>query len=149
MTTAPSQIPMVGYLVLDGEQSTLVAQCCATCEALYFDRRNACASCGGTGFSVRTLSPTGFIRTFTIVHRAAPKVPAPYISVVVELDGGGVIKANLVGTEPVPEAVPLGGRVRLSTFVAGVDDDGTEAIAFGFVPEGAADRANQNEGGAA
>jgi uncharacterized OB-fold protein len=135
MTTAPSQIPMVDYLVLDEHQPTLVAQCCTACEALYFDRRNGCARCGGVSFKPRTLQPTGFVRTFTIVHRAAPKVPAPYISAVIELDGGGVIKANIVGVECVPEAVPLGGRVRLTTFVAGVDDDGTEAVAFGFAPD--------------
>ena len=29
----------------------------------------------------------------------------------------------------------LGMPVRLTTFVAGTDDDGTEAVAFGFEPE--------------
>ena len=149
MTTTPSQIPMVGYLVLDDEQPTLVAQCCSACEALYFDRRNACAKCGATEFEPRALQPTGFVRTFTIVHRAAPNVPAPYVSAIVELDGGGVIKANLVGIECVPEAVPLGGRVRLTTFVAGVDDDGTEAVAFGFTPEATGDENDNDKDGAA
>jgi hypothetical protein len=45
-----------------------------------------------------------------------------------------VIKANLHGLECDPARVPLGGRVKLMTFVAGSDDDGTEAIAFGFEP---------------
>jgi uncharacterized OB-fold protein len=125
---------MVDYLVLDGNSAYLVANGCRDCGALFFDRRNACASCGGREFSPRPLATTGTVRTFTIVHRAAPKVPAPYISAVVELDGGGVIKANLHGLECDPDRVPLGGRVRLMTFVAGTDDDGTEAIAFGFEP---------------
>jgi hypothetical protein len=31
--------------------------------------------------------------------------------------------------------VKLKMSVRMTTFVAGVDDDGTEAVAFGFEPE--------------
>ena len=45
------------------------------------------------------------------------------------------IKANLVGVPCDPDQIPLGGRVRLVTFVAGADDDGTEAVAFGFTPQ--------------
>jgi uncharacterized OB-fold protein len=134
MTTALATIPMVGYLVLD-DQPHLVAQACTACGALYFDRRNACAKCGAVEFEARPLQATGFLRSFTIVYRAAKGVPAPYVSAIVELDGGGIIKANLVGIDPDPDLISLGGRVRLTTFVAGTDDDGTDAIAFGFTPE--------------
>ena len=41
---------------------------------------------------------------------------------------------RLLNVEPSPEHVKVGMRVRLTTFVAGVDDDGTEAIAFAFEP---------------
>ncbi|WAM19626.1 Zn-ribbon domain-containing OB-fold protein [Rhodococcus sp. JS3073] len=134
MTVTTAKIPMVGYLVLDDEPH-LVAQRCVACGALFFDRRNGCARCSATEFESRPVANTGYIRSYTIVHRAAPKVPAPYISAVVELDGGGVIKANLVDVRPDPDAVNIGGRVRLTTFVAGVDDDGTEAVAFGYIQE--------------
>jgi hypothetical protein len=30
--------------------------------------------------------------------------------------------------------VKLGMKLRLKTFVAGTDDDGTEAVAFGYAP---------------
>jgi hypothetical protein len=46
------------------------------------------------------------------------------------------VKANLVNVDPDPERVRLGMNVRLTTWVAGTDDDGTEAIAFGFEPVG-------------
>jgi hypothetical protein len=36
--------------------------------------------------------------------------------------------------EPDPEHVQFGMKVRLTTTVAGVDDDGTEAIQFGYEP---------------
>jgi hypothetical protein len=44
------------------------------------------------------------------------------------------VKANLANVDPDPEHVTLGMKVRLTTFVAGTDDDGTEAIAFAFEP---------------
>lgn len=129
------QIPMVDYLVLDGDPH-LVAHECKQCHALYFDRRNACASCGARVFEPRDLATSGVVRSFSIIHQAAPGVPVPYVSSVVDLDGGGSVKANVVGTEPDPEQVKLGMKVKFTTWVAGTDDDGTEAVAFGFTPVG-------------
>ncbi|HWD05848.1 MAG TPA: OB-fold domain-containing protein [Kribbella sp.] len=124
------QIPIVDYLVL-GDPAHLEAHQCTSCSALYFDRRNACAKCGGTEFGRRALSNDGQVRAFTIVHRAAPSVPAPYTSVVVDLDGGGTVKANLLDTTD-PDGITPGLPVTLDTFVAGTDDDGVEAIGFGY-----------------
>jgi uncharacterized OB-fold protein len=128
------QMPIVDYLVLDDGEPHLVAHTCTECGAQYFDRRNACAKCGKRSFEPRPLGGEGTVRSFTIVHRAAPGVPTPYVSAIVDLDGGGVVKANVVNVEPVPEKVTLGMPVRLTTFVAGTDDDGTEAVAFGYEP---------------
>ena len=80
------------------------------------------------------LGTTGVVRSFAIVHQAAPGVPVPYVSSVVDLDGGGDVKANVVNVEPDPKTVSLGMKVRLTTFLAGTDDEGTEAVAFGFEP---------------
>jgi uncharacterized OB-fold protein len=125
---------MVSYLQLEEGAAHLTGQRCTHCGAIFFDRRNGCAGCGQTSFTPIRLAPDGTILAFTIVHRAAPKVAAPYISAVVQLDGGGVIKANLLGVPCEPAAVEPGGRVQLTTFVAATDDDGTEAIGFGFTP---------------
>jgi uncharacterized protein len=128
------QIPIVGYLALDDGPTHLVAWEAVGSGALYFDRRNADASQGGTEFKRRKLSNTGKLRSFTIVHRTVPGVPAPYVSALVDLDGGGSVKGNLVNIPPDPEHVKLGMPVRMTTFVAGTDDDGTEAVVFGFEP---------------
>jgi uncharacterized OB-fold protein len=128
------QVPIVDYLVLDEGAPYLVANRCDSCGALYFDRRNACAKCSGRSFSSHRLADDGTVRSFTIVHRAAPGVPTPYVSAIVDLTGGGVVKANLLNVEPTPENVQLGMKVRLTTTVAGVDDDGTEAVQFGYEP---------------
>jgi uncharacterized OB-fold protein len=127
-------IPAVSYLEL-GDRPHLVAQECAQCCALYFDRRNACARCSGTEFGDRRLAGEGVLTAYTIVHRAAKGQDAPYTSCVVELDGGGVVKANLRGVTD-PARITPGLRVRLVTFPVGKDDDDTTAIAFGFEPIG-------------
>ena len=128
------QVPIVGYLALDDGPPHLVAWEAVGSGALYFDRRNADANQGGTEFKRRKLANTGKVRSFTIVHRTVPGVPAPYVSALVDLDGGGSVKGNLVGVPPDPEHVKLGMDVRMTTFVAGTDDDGTEAVAFAFEP---------------
>jgi len=127
------QIPIVDYLVL-AEPPHLEARACTACGAMFFDRRNACAHCGVTDFAAKALSNDGTVRAFTIIHRAAPGVPAPYTSAVIDLDGGGVVKANLLDTTD-PAAITPGTRVSLTTYVAGVDDDGVEAVAFGYRSE--------------
>lgn len=126
----PQQIPIVDYLVLS-DPPHLEANECVACSAIYFDRRNACARCGRTDFTRKPLSNTGQVRAFTVVHRAAPSVPTPYTSVIVDLDGGGVVKANLLDSTD-PQQISPRLPVELDTFVAGVDDDGVEAVGFGY-----------------
>ena len=128
------QIPIVDYLVIDDGPAHLVAWEALDSGALYLGRRNADAKGGGTEFRRRRLENTGTLRSFTIVHRAPPGVAVPFVSAVVDLDGGGGVRANLLGVEPDPEHVKLGMPVRLTTFVAATDSKGTEAVAFGFEP---------------
>ena len=128
-----SQVPLVSYLAL-GDPPHLIARQCRLCGARFFDRRNACASCGGqAGFDDAALPGEGALRTFTIVSVAAPGVPVPYVAGVIDL-GGTSVRANLVNVKPDPDALALGMRVRLCTFSMGTDADGVEAIGFGFEP---------------
>ena len=127
-----SQIPLVDYLVL-GDDPHLVAHECTACGARYFDRRNACASCGGTEFGSADIPTEGVLRTFTIVSFAAPGIPTPFVAGVVDC-GGTSVRANIINVEPAPEKVALGQKVRLATYSLGTDDNGVEAIGFGFEP---------------
>jgi uncharacterized OB-fold protein len=134
----PAQVPLVAYLAL-GERPRLIARQCRQCGARFFDRRNACASCGGqAGFDEIDLPDEGVLRTFTVVSVAAPGVPVPYAAGVIDLAGTSV-RANLVNVKPDPEQLRLGMRVRLSTFAMGTDIDGVEAIGFGFEPAATTD----------
>ena len=129
----PGQVPYVGYLSLSDDPH-LVANECESCGALFFDRRNACANCGRREFRTRRLGNSGVLRAFTIVHRASPGVAVPYVSGIVDLEGGGVVKANIVGIDPDPASVTLGMTLRLTTFPVGSDSAGTQAVSFGYQP---------------
>jgi len=125
-------VPIVDYLVL-GDDPHLVAKECTGCGARFFDRRNACASCSGLEFRDVDIATTGELKAFTIVAFAAPGVPVPFVAGVVDCDGTSV-RANVINTEPDPEHVKLGMKVKLATYAVGTDDDDTEAIGFGFEP---------------
>lgn len=126
------RIPLVDYLVLD-DDPYLVAKECTSCGARFFDRRNACASCSGTEFTDVPIARTGEVRAYTIVAFAAPGIPTPFVAALIDCDGTSV-RANLLNIEPDPEHVKLGMKVRLTTQPLGTDDEGTEAVGFGFEP---------------
>jgi uncharacterized OB-fold protein len=132
MTTTEDRIPLVDYLVLS-EPPHLRARACISCGARYFDRRNACASCFATEFADVVLSTEGVLRAFTIVAFAAPGVPVPFVAGVIDCDGTSV-RGNVINTPPDPDHVRLGMKVRLATYVVGTDDNGVEAVGFGFEP---------------
>ena len=79
------------------------------------------------------MSTTGELKAFTIVAFAAPGVPVPFVAGIVDCDGTSV-RGNVINTDPDPDHVSLGMKVKLATYVVGTDDDGTEAIGFGFEP---------------
>jgi uncharacterized OB-fold protein len=90
------------------------------------------------------LRPTGRCRTFTIVHMAAPGVRVPFVAAVVDC-GGTRVRANLVNVPADPEHVRVGLPVRLAVYSLGTDEQGTEAIGFGFEPAPGAGQAQQED----
>lgn len=130
----PAQVPIVDYLQL-GDSPHLRANECVNCGARFFDRRNACASCGGTEFRDARVDDTGRIKAFTIVRRAMPGVPVPFVSGIIETDDGTTVRGNVVGVDAESFGFDqLGRKVRLTTWVAGTDDEGTEAVSYGYEP---------------
>jgi uncharacterized OB-fold protein len=134
----PEQIPLVDYLVL-GDEPHLVANECTSCGARFFGRRNGCAKCFGEEFRQVDVATEGELQAYTIVAFAAPGVPVPFVAGVIDC-GGTSVRGNVINTEPDPEHVALGMKVKLATYVVGADDEGTEAIGFGFEPIGGGTR---------
>ncbi|MDX2277875.1 MAG: OB-fold domain-containing protein [Hyphomonadaceae bacterium] len=75
-------------------------RCDACGEIIVGEPRRACPKC----FTVGALKPCrlcnrGSLYTYTIVHRSFPGIKTPFVSAIVDLDGGGVIKGNLIGVD--------------------------------------------------
>ena len=132
MGVSATAIPFVSYLVLEPKPH-LVANECTTCGARFFDTRMVCASCENEDFRKVDVATSGEVKAFTIVSLAAPGIPVPFVAAVVDCDGTSV-KGNIINTEPDAEHVRLGMKVRLATSSVGFDDDGVEAINYGFEP---------------
>jgi len=89
----------------------------------------------------RTSSPTNARRAAPVTSTVAtpartavePNSARPFVSGIVDCDGTSV-RGNLINVDPSPEHVTLGMKVRLATYSLGIDDQGTEAIGFGFEP---------------
>ncbi len=125
-------VPLVSYLELTPEPH-LVAKECTACGARYFDQRTACAACPGREFRAAEVDSEGTVRTFTIVNVAAPGVKVPFVAAIVDC-GDTQVRANLINVKPDPDHVRVGLPVRLATYSLGLDESGTEAIAFGYEP---------------
>jgi hypothetical protein len=119
-----------------GDEPYLEGLRCRRCGATYLGSRLACARClSRDGLDPVALARTGTLYAYSIVHQSLPGVPTPYVSAIVDLDGGGTAKANLREVEPDPARLPFRLPVELVTFAApGRDADGNEVVAFGFRP---------------
>jgi uncharacterized protein len=126
-------VPVVNYFVPDAQSPHLLAWVCDSCGARYLERRNGCGRCAGTAFTRRPVSGSGTVKTYTVVWRNAPSVATPFVSCVVDLGDGLVVKSNLVGIDPaLVDPGVLGQPVELVTSDLGTDAAGTVARTFEF-----------------
>lgn len=87
---------------------------CDTCGAVYLGEREHCANCTARStIEPYTLPTRGRLYNYTIVYRSYPGIKVPFISAIVDLDGGGTLKGNLLDVEPTPESVPFGMPVEI------------------------------------
>jgi uncharacterized protein len=129
------QVPVVSYLRLS-EQPSLIASRCRSCGQLYLLRRTGCGQCGQRSFETGVELPrAGKVVTASLVHRAPPGVQTPFVSGVVELDGGFRVRSTVIGPLDADPLRMVGQTVTLETSVVGIDRDGTEAVGFTFNTE--------------
>lgn len=87
---------------------------CGSCREVLLEYRRGCPKCGAVASLVpKRLADHGKLHSYSIVHRSFPGVSTPFISAVVELDGGGFLKGNLLGVAPKPEAIRFDMPVRI------------------------------------
>ncbi|HEX7857735.1 MAG TPA: OB-fold domain-containing protein [Sphingobium sp.] len=110
---------------------------CVDCSAVLSSRAMACRSCGSrTPMQTFRVAESGMVYSWTVVHRSYPGIAVPFVSAIVDLEGGPTLKGNLRIDDP--DTVRQGVRVRLVFDDAGGahDKDGAPYVGFHFVPEG-------------
>jgi len=131
--------PATSYtrIAADG-QPYLEGSRCAECAAVFLGLREHCGRCGVRAHmqSIR-LSERGRLYNYTIVYRSYPGIKVPFISAIVDLDGGGTVKGNLLEIEPDPQALHFDMPVRMVFRGAELATaDGAGHVAHFFVPDG-------------
>ncbi len=139
MSDQAHPLAAVPYLSVpeDGEPH-LFGSKCQECGAVFLGERSVCANCMARDKMDRIqLANQGELYVYSIVHRSFPGIPTPYVSAVVDLDGGGTVKGNLINIEPDPSKIEMGMRVEVVYDKAPIkDQEGNEYLIYAFQPAG-------------
>ena len=98
------------------KQHELWLRKCNDCQDTYFYPRDICPGCCSRYTDLIQSSGRGTLYAFAIVHRGP--VPAfrgrePYITAMVELEGGARMPTNIVDVEPDPANIKIGMAVEV------------------------------------
>ena len=134
---AKKPLPVTSFLKIpESGQPYLEGHRCKSCGAVYLGARNVCAKCGTRDqIEAIQLSNRGELYVYSIVHRSFPGIETPYVSAVVDLEGGGTVKGNLIHIDPDPEVVRPGMPVEVIYEIAPrKDGEGNEHLTYYFQP---------------
>ena len=131
-------LPVVDYLKLpDNEDPYLEGHKCKECSSIFLGERNICSNCfSREGMEAIKLSNTGKLYSYSIVFRSFPGIDVPYISAIVDLDGGGTVKGNLIDCDPDPEKIEFDMPVEVvfDDALGRKDSEGNSYISYFFKP---------------
>jgi len=138
MAEEAQPLPAVSYLKLpENGDPYLEGQKCGSCGSIFLGEREVCSKCGTRGsFDAVKLSNQGKLYVYSIVHRSFPGIEVPYVSAIVDLDGGGTVKGNLIGIDPDPEKIQFGMPVEVvyQDALGRKDREGNSYISYFFQP---------------
>ena len=132
-----AMLPIVPFLKIpEGQDPYLEGHECGACGAIFLGERISCASCGEEGkMNVKRLSNQGELYVFSIVYRSFPGIDVPYVSAIVDLEGGGTVKGNLINVEFDPEKIQMGMPIEVVYQTAPrKDSEGNEYLMYSFQP---------------
>jgi hypothetical protein len=123
------KIPEQGEPYLEGAR-------CKACRAVFIGKRDVCAACGARDkLETTKLANKGELYVYSITYRSFPGIETPFVSAVVDLEGGGTVKGNLIGIEPDPAKIKMGMKVDVVYKVAPRKDrEGNEYLSYYFQP---------------
>jgi len=135
---ASGPLPAVPYLKLPkGGGPYLEGHKCQVCGSVFVGEREVCSKCGARGkLKAVRLSNQGTLYVYSIVHRSFPGIETPYVSAIVDLEGGGTVKGNLIGIDPDPEKIEFGMPIEVvyKDALGRKDREGNSYISYFFQP---------------
>ena len=131
-------LPVVEYLKLpeDGDPY-LEGHKCGECNSIFLGEREVCSNCTARGkIEPVKLSNKGKLYSYSITFRSFPGIDVPYISAIVDLDGGGTVKGNLIDCDPDPEKIEFDMPVEVifDDALGRKDAEGNSYISYFFKP---------------
>ncbi len=121
-------------------QPRLIGAECTACGLVSFPVETHCVRCASPEAEERLLADSGTLWTFTTQGFRPPSPPydgpdtfEPYTVGYVELPGEVLVEGRL--TEPDPDKLRIGQRMRLTLVPYTADADGTEVMTFAFAPD--------------
>jgi uncharacterized OB-fold protein len=130
-------LPVVPFLKIPEQgQPYLEGHKCKACNAVFLGVRDVCSSCGARNqLEPVKLSGKGELYVYSITYRSFPGIETPFVSAVVDLDGGGTVKGNLIGIDADPAKIKMGMKVETVFKVAPRKDrEGNEYLTYYFQP---------------
>jgi hypothetical protein len=131
-------LPAVDYLIIPEKGDPyLEGHQCKECGAIYLGERSVCSKCFARDkISKIKLNDSGVLYSYSIVYRSFPGIDVPYISALVDLDGGGTVKGNLINVDPSPENVEFGMKVKVvyRDALGRKDTNGNSYLSYFFEP---------------
>lgn len=131
-------LPAVPYLKIpDDGEPFIEGHRCGSCGATFLGVRDNCSKCGARdSMEPVRLSNQGELYSYCIVHRSFPGIEVPYVSAIVDLEGGGTVKGNLINVEPDPSKIDFGMPVEVvyDDALGRKDSDGNSYLSYFFQP---------------
>ena len=124
------KIPSMGDPYLEGHR-------CQSCGAIFLGERRVCGKCGTRDeMEPFAMAKTGKLYSYSVVYRSFPGIETPYISAIVDLDGGGTVKGNLIDVEPDPAKIEFDMPVEVvfADALGRKDKDGNSYLSYFFRP---------------
>lgn len=131
-------VPALPHILIDPNgDHALMGSRCSSCAAVIEGERLGCPACGErSSLEAVRLFRSGRIAAHTVVYRSYPGAKTPFVSVVVDLDGGGTIRGTLRDFDPLSE-LPADQRVEMIFRDSGQRNSaGRPFLCYYFVPEG-------------
>jgi uncharacterized OB-fold protein len=131
-------LPAAGFLKIPaGGEPYLEGHRCAACGEIFLAPRPACPKCcSRKPMTAVRLSNRGHLYSYCVVYRSFPGIDVPYVSAIVDLEGGGTVKGNLIDVEPDPAKIAFGMAVEVvyRDALGRRDKDGNAYLSYFFRP---------------